>query len=222
MSVAVTDLINRASLLIGDPSNRRTSRDEFLLHLDTIQNKLATETRCIEVDADLNVAAGVYEYPYPPSSVGITGIQFSEAPAQGGFYPLDEKFKDEWRRMTYRMRPAGNPWAYFARTRSFEVTGTPTVDVTDGFIVTYWIKAERTLTETGTVMQVPDFLEDHVIDGMVIRARMTGRDRVAAAQDYNVWLASLADLREKIEDRSDDRRAAIRAPGCDNPFGGMV
>jgi hypothetical protein len=221
--VLVKDLIDRAGVEIADPNFRRTSRSEFLQYLNKIQNKLATETRCIEVDADFNIAANVYEYPWPSSSVGMTGVRYSETPSSpDSFYWLDEKFRDEWRNMTNRLRPSGNVWAYFARTKSFEILGTPTSNIVNGGIATYWVKATRIVTETATVMEVPDFLEDMVVDGMVILGRMSGRDRVAAAQDYQRWVASLAELREKIEDRSDDRRAAIRPPSHGNPYAGMT
>lgn len=221
MSVLVTDLIDRAGLKLADPNFRRTSRDEFLSYYNEIQRKVAIETRCLEVDADFDVKNGVFQYPYPATAVGVSGVRYSETPPDG-FYWLHEMFRDEWRATVNRLRPSGNVWAYHARPSSYELIGTPTVDVTGGGILTYFVKPASVLSESGQSLEVPELLEDLVVEGMVIRARLTGRDRVAARQDLELWLASLAAMREQIEDRSDDRRPALRAEGALNPYGGMV
>jgi len=223
MSVLVSDLITRAGVKIGDPGFRRTSRTDFLQFFNEVQFKIATEIRCLEVDADFNIVADQYLYDYPDEAVGMTGVRFSETPTDiNTFRWLREKFTDEWRMLTTPLRPSGNVWAYYARPHCFELSSTPTLAVTNGGIASYWIHPAWLNSESSAVLEIPDFTQEFVMEGMTIHARLTGRDRVAAAQDEKRWLDSLVNLREKIEDRSDDRRPALRPPSYGNPYGGMT
>lgn len=225
MSTFVTDLITSALLEIGDKDGHRTTRAEMLLYFNRTQRALATGLRCLQTDYYFNLVANEPRYVYPEDAVQISGIRISRVAVPTSledYYWLGEFFNDEFRMATHGMRPSATVYAYHARPEWFELLNAPVADVVDGGIVTTWRNAARLPSETSSAtMELPDWLDNVVIEGMKILARMSGRERAAAMSDWQRWTAEIDGLREKVEDRSDDRRAAIRPPGHLDWTGGM-
>ena len=195
------------------------------MFFNRVQEKLATELRCVEQDYYFNLIKDSPRYAYPTDSTQISGVRISKVAAPtslADYYWLAESFRDEWRRATHGMRPSAWVYGYYARIGWFELVNAPTDNMTDGGIVTAWIIPPWVAVETaGATMMLPDWMRGTVQEGMQILARLTGRERGAAADDWKRWTDEIDKLREKVEDRSDDRRPAIRPPNGENPFIGM-
>lgn len=225
MSTYVTDLVSRALLEIGDRNGRRTERDEMLGYFNRVQEKLATEMRCLQTDYYFDLVAGEPRYFYPMDAVQISGIRVARTntpTSLADYYWLEEYFNDEFRIVTHGQRPLATVYAYHARPEWFELISVPTDAVVDGGIVSTWRLPTWIATETqSAVMELRDWLRGPVQEGMQILARLSGRERAAAMSDWERWVAAIDSLKEKIEDPSDDRRAAIRPPGSIDWTGGM-
>lgn len=222
MSTTIASLISRASRKANDPNNNRTKRDEWLEYYNETHREVAAETRVLETDATFSIQAGVDRYTYPPDAVAIKGVAYTITPSdEKSFADLFELFRDEFRAKTSGGYPTGHVWAYYARSKWFHLVGQPDTTYAAGGRVTYWYVPPIATVE-GDVMHLPDFLDTFVLDGMVILNRLTTRERVAARQDQQEWQRKLSELRDKMEDRSDDRRPAFRPPGGSNPFAGQT
>jgi len=225
MSTPVGDIISAALYEIGDPNGKSTKRPAMLGFYNRAQRKLARGLRCLETDYYFNLQANEPRYYYPDDNIQISGIRISQVAqpsSLGDYYWLRERFRDEWRNATDGYRPSSQVWGYHARANWFELLDAPVADVDDGGIVTTWHLPQEVVTETSaTLMELPDSMRDAVQEGMQILARLTGRERAAAMDDWKRWVDEIEAEREKFEDRSDDRRSSIRPPGGEDWTVGM-
>ena len=217
MSTNVTDLLTRSLMEIDDRDAKRTTRPDMLVYFNRVQEKLAAQLRCLETDYYFDLFKDEPRYKYPEDNVQMTGMRISSVPAPtqlGDYFWVREFFSDEFRGATSGMRPSGSVYAYHARASWVELLDAPTADVVDGGIITVWrIPQWITVEGSGVVMELPDWMRGVVQEGMMILARITGRERAAALDDWQRWENDIDGLREKFEDRSDDRRPALRPPG---------
>lgn len=221
MSVPVTRVIESAALRVYDPNRRRVSAGLWLQIFNETQFELATETRCIEVDATFNITANEARYTYPADSVALKKVYYSETPSDTTTYdPLSEIFEDEWVELRRYGYPTGRPMQYFARPSFFHLMPAPATSIVDGGCVTYAVMPGWLGNEAGALVEVPDWLQVVLIDGMVARAKIALEEPSGQTALAN-WQGSLAAKRALVEDRSDDRRPALRTEGMRNPFQGM-
>jgi hypothetical protein len=221
MIVTVTQIIDRCALFSEGGQTRRITRPLWLQCYNNVQVDLATEIRCLECDATFDIVAEESRYAYRQDMVSMKRLWFSETPAEENTYrKVKEAFPDEWEDMVSGNYPGGYVHHYIARPSFFQLVARPEAAIVDGGMLTYWATPTWLELEDNALMEVPYFLSKHVQEGMQILARIAARERGAAAQDYERWKASLSNLREKIEDRSDDRRSALRPEGYDNPYRG--
>lgn len=225
MSTQVSDLITQALGEITDKDGRRTTRADMLRFYNRIQEHLSIELRCLQADYYFDLVKGEPRYFYPEDAVQISAIRVSRvgSPSQlSDYYWLDEKFQEEYRRATWAFRPAAWVYGYHARPQWFELLNAPAADVIDGGIISVWHIPQPVTIESPTMMmELRDFMRGTTIEGMTILARIAGRERAAAMDDWTRWKENIVQFREKFEDPSDDRRESIRPPGNDNPFGWM-
>jgi len=217
MSVLVTDLIDQSLVTLMHPRANRITREMLLQFFNETQHDLAVTLRCLEDDYYFNLEAGEGAYSYPVNRVQVKKIRVAknDAPTTIGDYRvLDEMFEDEFAYATSGSRPTGYVSHYFARASWFELVNVPTADLIDGGIVTItriptWIPS---LTAQVT-MELPDFCRTTVQKGMEVKAMNAGRDRLAASDAWQKWMATAAqDIENKIADPAIDRRASLRPP----------
>jgi len=225
MSTSASDLITRALAEIGDPQGRRTARADMLGYFNRVQEKLATELRCLQTDYYFNLVANEPRYVYPNDMVQMSGLRVSQAATPtslADYYSVSEMFNDEWRSATYGQRPSAWVYGYIARPSWFELVNAPTASVTDGGILTTWRIPAWLVSEAAPgLMELPDWMRGTVQEGMQILASKANDESDTSRADWEVWVKAIDTLREKFEDRSDDRRAAIRPPGNGNWTQGM-
>lgn len=213
MSVLVTNLIDRSLTKLMDPSARRYKREAMLQYFNEVQHWFATSLRCLEEDYYFALEANEGAYSYPVNRIQVKKIRVTQSAAPTGlsdYYPLDEMFEDEFTAATSLSRPSGYISHYFARPGWFELVNTPTANIIDGGLITVtripvWLEGE-----TNATMELPDFCQIGVQEGMEILARYSGRDLAAGAEEYIKWQARMADLEGKIADPAIDRRASLR------------
>lgn len=226
MSVLVSDIVTQVLDEIGDKDGNRTKREDVVRYYNRAQRVIATDTQALEVDAYFDLLEGEPRYAYPEDAVQMTKIRLSRtnAPtALGDYYKLDECFTEEFDADTYAGRSNGYIDQYLARNNWIEFPVNPAEDIADGGLMTYFKIPAKVLAESqGLTMELPDFLEDHVIEGCKIIARMGHlRERAAAQTDWEKWMLVGKGLKNVVQDRSQDRRASIRPPRSRNPFAGM-
>lgn len=225
MSTLVSALIDRTLLKLEDPAGWRNKRPSLLQFFNETQDEIATTLKALRSDYYFDLEANEGAYSYPANRIQITGIRVARVNPPSGlgdYYPLDEKFEDEFRSATAMNRPSGFVYGYFALPGWFELLDLPDADAPSGGIIsTYRIPEWVTVETPQAVMELPDFCRGYVLEGMLIRARLAGRDRAAAEAEHAVWLERLNVLQEKIDDPSIDRRAAIRPRGADDWTRGM-
>ena len=225
MSVPVSGLITQALDEIGDKDGHRTTRPDMLRYYDRVQSVLATDTQALEVDAYFDLEANEPRYAYPEDCIQITAIRVSRTATPtslSDYYWLDEVFEEEYRTWTWAQRAIGWISTYRARNAWIEFLQNPTQDIVNGGLLTYARMSVDVVSESqAAVMELPDFMKNHVIEGMKIVARMAGRERAAANDDWVKWQAKNIDLKTAITDRSRDRKASIRPPSFGNMLRGM-
>ena len=225
MSTFVASLIDEAALRLGDPRFTRVSRADWLQFFNEAQLDAATELRILEDDFFFTIQAGAARYTYPQNMIQMSKLSFTETPADGRSYrDLQEMFRDEHRSAaTSGMYPQGSVWGYYARAAFFELVGEPSTEVIDGGLLTMWYTPTWIDVETaGDVMELPDMMRNLIRDWMLEKG-LTKIGRVVEAQRMELRREmKLTGFRSKIEDRSDDRRAALRIESDVNPWGGMT
>jgi hypothetical protein len=220
----VSTVIDQVLDEIGDPNGDRTTRADALRYFNRAQRVIATKTLALEEDAYFNLEAAEPRYAYPEPAVVITGVRLSRTSTPttlADYYHLTESFEEEWRDAIYAGRAEGYISHYRARNNWIEFLQNPSEAIVDGGILSYAKIPAKVATEIGAVMELADFAEDHLIEGMKILARMSTRERAAAQDDWQKWMLAADELKNTFQDRSRDRRPSIRAPRYGNPFAGM-
>ena len=222
MSTNVSDIITACGTRASDPGFTRTTRPMWLQFYNESQLEVASELEVLVKDFTMDAIAGQTEYAYPQDCVVVKGLRYSDTPSDPlSFRWLQVRFEDEWRRETTVHYPQGTPHSYTARLTGFDLIGQPSTTVTGGLILTYVYIPAWANTEQGAVMALPDFCRGIVNDRMLIYGKRTRNNYAEAAQDEKVWMEKLAQLRDKIEDRNEDRRPAIRPFALLRPYAGM-
>lgn len=229
-TVTVTQCIDAAALMAYDPARTRIRSVNWLEIFNQAQMDLAARTKCLEAEQTCAVTANESRSPYPDDLIVVKDVWFTTTPSDPNTYrPLEEKFRDEWKAQRWGGRSYGTPTNYFARPGFIEMMPGPDttiVAVTVGsqdygpLWYTYAKKATRVLSEQGATIEVPDWLEQSLEEGMVARAKIALREPDGLTQ-LRLWQEGLVEVRASVEDRSDDRRPAFRTPGMEDPFAGM-
>lgn len=225
MSVQVSKLITQGLDEIGDKDGHRTTRPNMLSYYNRAQRVIATETEGIETDAYFDLEANEPRYAYPENAIRVKAIRIARIDlpvALSDYYWIDEAVEEEYRAWTWALRAIGWISHYRARNNWIEFLQNPTTDVPNGGLLTYWKIPDDVLEESpSAIMELPDFVQDHVLEGMKILSRMAGRERAAANEDWQRWTIEATKLRSRIQGRSTDRKPSMRPPNSTNAFRGM-
>lgn len=215
MSVLVTGLIDHALVKLGDPSARRYKRPTMLQLFNEVQHWFATELKCFENDYYFNLEANEGAYAYPINRVQVKKVRVTRNATPtgiGDYYPLDEMFENEFAVATSLNRPPGDISHYFARVGWYELVNTPNADIIDGGLITVSRVPVKIEAETNAVMELPDFCEMGVQEGMFIEASNINRDAIVAEARRREWRDRMVSLTGSITDPAADRRASVRPP----------
>ncbi len=225
MAVLVGDILDAAARWARDPNHLRLKDENLLDAYNCSIAELCAELWLLEADASFDIVAGEERYTYPDDCIQVAGVKYSRTPAdRNSFIWLRQRMKDEARRETDRIYPAGEVTRYFPRQNWFELIAQPTESIAGGGIINYWRMAASLSTQDNyrnATCELPDFMKDLITTMMVPKCCKVLRDYQAENIEQKRADDQLAMMRSRLEDRSDDRREAIRPPGHLNPYGGM-
>lgn len=223
MPISVESIINEVVREIGDaPKNRILEQDWIQFYNDTLES-MTRRYKVLEQDATFDIEIED-RYLYPEDMVQMKRLSATSTPSDPESYrEVREKFEDEIRDRERWGKPLGDSYeGYWARATFLQLTPKPTVAVTDGLLISYWKLATRITVVADVELELPAMFRSLVRDRMLIFAkrRLTRYDEMAA--DLAAWEAELALSAPPIEDRSDDRRSALRPRSARRGFEGQV
>lgn len=219
MSTSALSVINEAALAVGDPQFSRIARVEWRDLLNQSSRDLARKLRLVLWTATFDLAAASDEYALPADCIQVKGMRWNDTPSDSTTWrKCDEWFEDEFNGATDGSFSEGDPAHYFVRVDTFHLYPRPGTAITGGGKIIYWGLPDDVTDEATQVIPIMDMLRDSLRERMVIHGlRRLDRFDKAAAHEQE-WQASLTSDRDRLEDRSADRRSRIRTrPG--NIFG---
>lgn len=221
--IPASSLIERAARRIDDIRLTNVTTPDLLDYLNAVSDDLCARRRILERVVIFKVYAEDM-YAYPSDLVQVKWMRFNEDPVNDpdGYKDLAEMFEDEFREATYGQYPTENPSAYSVSQNYFHLYPRPTAAIDNGGKMGYWSIPDPVTSATAGFLQLPDYLQHHVIEGMVIRA-LEGQRRLDEAEQRRVrWLTVEDELAQPMQDRSADRRSSLRPPTHRDRFAGHV
>ena len=216
-------LANAAALLLGDPLRGRVKTPAWLVHynmsmddicvLYVVRQYAATSARPLDGLAS-----------YPEEGTRISEVAVSTTPSDPSTWRvLKEKFEDEYRILTPNGLPnTDSPEWYFADQGYIRIGARMAADVVGGLRTKFYGVPDEAFDLTTTYMPLPNFMRNYAIERMLIYALRSDSRDAQAAELERTWNQREGWVREKLGDRSADRRDAIRPRASSNKYGGMV
>lgn len=209
--VLCSAVADECAVLAGDPDYRRVTRPDWLVFLNRTARTMARRMNIIEVEAFFDITADSDLYKLPDDCKQAREFQVTQTPSNANtFYSLDEKFDDEFRLRRQRNRNTGDPKVYLMRQGFFQLDPWPSADYEDGGKITYWAMPDPITDMTIQYVPFANVLRDTLAEGMVVHALKKLEKFDAAIAREKEWEASLVLDRDKMEDRSADRRSKVR------------
>ena len=210
MSTSALAVINEAALSIGDPKFTRVTRNDWRDFLNRSCRDMARKLRLVKRKATFDIVAE-QEYALPEDCVQVSRMEYNDTPVdKATWFEVREKFQDDFRDATDGSYASGRPDEYFADTDTFYLYPRPDVAVAAGGRITYWGMPDEVTDEAVQVLPIRDVLRDTLRERMEVYGlrRLERFDKAQKAEEE--WLASLTTDRDRLEDRSADRRARLR------------
>jgi len=214
MGLRIIELFDDAAADIADPSRTRIKDDSVWLGLYNRSVRDVCERHPVYIvidDFDLQAMGG--EMAWPDNMVQCQGIQVSDTPEiEDTFRWLGEMNEQRFRASTQQRYPNQTvPEWYCPQSLRYWFYPMPTSFIYNGARITYSAVPEKAANPTLEDFPLPWFLRDYVIQRMAYYAHRKLNEYEEAAENERGWNERFADIREKIEDRSDDARPRMRA-----------
>lgn len=213
MALRVAELFDEAAADIADPSKTRIWDSVWLLLYNRAVRDICERHPIYVVMDSFDLQALGGEMAWPDSMVQCMGIQVSDNPSDAtSFRWLGEMNEQRFRASTQQRYPdQALPDWYSPSSMRYWLYPMPTSFIENGGIITYSATPEKVVSPELEDFPLPWFVRDYVVQRMTYYAhRKLNEYEEAAANEAN-WLERASDLREKIEDRTDDSRPRLRA-----------
>ncbi len=211
VSTLVSYLVDDAAQAIGDPNKQRIQIPQWLSIYNRSNRELCQKANVLRFLDAFDLIASQTKYDFPQSMVVMNGIAVSENPSdQTSFRWIKEMFEDEFREKTTSNYPSATlPESYFCTSGWFYLVGAATGTIVDGGCIDYFGLPDRITDLSTALMQVDDMAQDYLVRLMIIHA-LESRNRYAEAEEQlKLWNADMETLKDKLDDRSVDRRSTI-------------
>lgn len=210
--ILVDTIIGEAARSLSDPAKGKIGDIEWLLWLNEAIEHLSMTWKVLEEDATHQIDANEDRYLYPDLMVQMQRWRYSETPTDPLSYTKGgEIFEDEFSDATNRRMPQGDSeYRYWARAQFFQITPRPTVTVAAGGLITYWKLADRVLDPLVESFELPATMRVFTRRKMLMEAKLRLHRYQEYTTDLAVWERDIDKVAERFEDRSDDRRPALR------------
>jgi hypothetical protein len=221
MSTLVSYLVDDAAAAIGDPNKQRVSLAQWLSIYNRSNRELCAKANVLRFLDFFTLEAGQTKYDFPQSMTVMNGIAVSDTPTDlTTFRWIDEMFEDEFRALTTQSYPQATlPEGYFCSSNWFYLIPAAQAQIVNGGQIDYFGLPDRITALDGALLQVDDMAQDYLLRRMVIHGMMMTHRIVEAKAQLEMWNADMEGFQEKLDDRSQDRRASL-APRR-NRFAGM-
>ncbi len=212
MSILVDTIIGEAATRLDDPNKARILPAGWLLYYNDAIEAITTDWKVLEQDATHDLLQDEDRYDYPDDLVQMKRWKWSPDPTDPTTYvKAGEIFDDEYDRLTTRNLPVGDAeYQYWARANFFQITPRPTATVVDAGLISYWKLATRATDAAIDLFPLPDTLRVLTREHMLMSAKRTLTRYDEYQVDLSSWELRVSKIADKIEDRSDDRRARLR------------
>lgn len=211
MPLPVSDIINECASEIGDEPQGRFTAERWLQAFNKTLSEMTLKYRILEQDQTFDVLANEDAYLFPEDMVQMKRLRYTGTPSDTNSYlPIGEMFQDEVRAAESMGKSTGDQFqGYWARSQFLQVVPKPTTAVTDGLLISYWRLAVRVSSSVGD-LELPAMYRDLVVARMVIFAKRSLSRYAEYVSDLAAWKNDLEEVAEAVDDRSDDRRSALR------------
>lgn len=212
MSVSALVVINEAAELVGDPNFERITRSAWRVFMNQSARDIARKLNLVLKVATFDIVADDDEYAMPSDCWQVKSLQANETPTdKTTWWWLGEMFEDEFRAATNGQFPSGTrPIKYFARVDTFHLFYRPDTDILGGGKIRYWGMPDEVTSEGTQNIALADIMRDSLRDRMCTYGLRRLEKWDAASMHEKEWQTSLGSDRDKVEDRSADRRPRIR------------
>lgn len=210
MSTVISSIVNDASILASDPQFSRVTQSDWLAFYNLASRRLATDLKLVEYEATFTTTTDDL-YSMPEDAVQIKAVFYNADPATDpyGYRKLGEMFEDEFQSSTDGAYPDGTPSHYHPRQGYFHLYPRPDSTVTAGGKVQYWGIPADSFDRTANI-PFADLMRDVLLLGMLYYGFTKMKLFEDAAAKKAEWDEAMAVSREKMEDRSVDRRTRLR------------
>lgn len=211
MSVKAWTLAQEAGRRIGDEGFSRISLYDWRDFMNTVARDICSRMKVLERESVAGVVANEERVAYPSDMVQIRYLRYSDTPSEiGTYYDLEERPFDDWRRETSRTYPTGMIYAYTPRASWLTLIAKPSATLANALLMGYWALPDEITTMETDEVPLPDFMRDHLRDGMIPLALRKDRRYEEADAAEAVWRSKEIELAKPITDRADDRRERVR------------
>ena len=217
-------LANSGAKLIGDPNRQRVDSATWLMAYNLAMNDICSIYDIVQAESIADLPSdGLATYPIENTRISEVAANTAPTDPNSPWRVLDEKFQDEYRRLTTGGVPQQDfPEWYFADDGYIRLGARLAADVTGGLRLTYYIVPDEAVDLTTTYMPLPNFMRSYAMERMMIYAlRSDDRDEQADKHEAT-WNQREGWIRQKLEDKSVDRHDAIRPTSSINKYGGMA
>lgn len=211
-AVLCISTINDCARAAGDPAFKTITRDQWAGILNEVARELCQRLMMRKRRGIFSLEANNAVYAYPSNLVQMISLWYNADPSNNlTWKKLDEKFEDEFQREVSSGYPTGDPSAYFADAEWINTLPMPTTDQPGCMRMDYWGLPTRVTDPAAEFLPIRDSAENILASGMLSRAFVTLEkyDRADREEQRYEKLITTSELR--ITDRSDDRRARLRA-----------
>ncbi len=213
MGVRIIELFDDAAGELTDAGRSRIGNDIWLQIYNRAMRDVCSRHPVYTVIDDFDLSAMQGEMPWPDLMVQCTGIQVSDTPSDDtSFRWLGEMNEERFRQSTQqRYMDQAVPDYYSPEgANRFWLFPRPTADIAGGGIIHYATIPDKATSATLTDFPLPIFARDYVAQRMVYYAHKRLNEYQEAQANNTDWMEHAAEIRERLEDRTDDARPKMR------------
>lgn len=223
MAVLVSDIIDDAALLSGDPNKERTQPAQWLSIYNMALRRMCQMFKLLRIEwrADLNA----HLITYPDDMTVLTGVRVALDPLLVSDFSWLKEFpnEDEFRAATHgQYHEEERPSRYWGAPDVVYLVGRPATAVADGLRFHGFGLPIKVAAIANTYYEPPDFTRDYCISLMLVTSKRINKQYVEAEREFLAWKEEGSHYEQMVEDRSDDARTSIRPMSASFPTAGMV
>ena len=213
MSINSLTVINEAASLVGDPAFGRISAEAWRIIQNHSARDIARKLRLVLQTVTFDIVALGHEYALPSDCLQVKWVQFNETPSdQTTWWEVKEFFEAEFRAATNGQYSSNTrPTRYFVLNDTFHLHPMPDKTIVAAGKILYWGLPDDVTSPSVQPIPIMDILRDTLRERMLVYGLRRLEKYDAAANAEKEWEASLTVDRDRLEDRSADRRPRIRA-----------